>query len=62
MATILEKLDDATIKRTKAEEIVFAIIDEMSGRRGVLDINSFDEDIQEEMLQAWVDITNKKLK
>lgn len=61
MATILEKLDDATIERTKAEEIVFAIIDEMSSRRGVLDIYSFDEDIQEEMLQAWVDVTKKKL-
>jgi hypothetical protein len=47
---------------TQAEEIVLSIVDEMTGRRGIG--NSFeecDDDIQEEMLETWINIVNEKL-
>lgn len=59
MATVLEKFEDSTLERSKAETLVFEILDEMSGRRGVLDMYQFDTEIQEEMLEAWVEIANK---
>jgi len=62
--TILEKFENRNEENTdltKAESIVFELLDEMSGRRGVLDLYSFDEDIQEEMLESWVEIANNKL-
>jgi hypothetical protein len=52
--TLLEKFDDRrSIKLTDNETRLFKMLDEMSDRRGVLDLCSFDEDIQEEMLDSW---------
>ena len=51
--TLLEKFEDGDIKRTDKEQRLFDMLNEMSGRRDVFDLRSFDEDIQEEMLDSW---------
>mgnify|MGYP003654629878 CR=1 FL=1 len=57
MKTLLEKFDKRnSIELTENESRLFKMLDEMSGRRGVLDFRSFDEDIQEEMLDSWYSI------
>ena len=55
--TLLEKFDErGTIELTDNETRLFKMLNEMSGRRGVIDLYSFDEDIQEEMLDSWYKI------
>lgn len=58
---LIDKYNDSTIQRSKAESILFNILDEMSNRVGVLDIRNIDSDIQDEMLESWIDIINKEL-
>jgi len=62
--TILEKHNEypRKSKLTTAEDIVFSLLSELDGRRGVLDFYNCDHDIQEEMLDKLVEITNEKLK
>lgn len=62
--TILEKYQEypRNCKLTVAEDIVLSIVDEMIGRKGIgNEFEAIDENIQEEILQAWVDITNEKI-
>ena len=61
--TVLEKYDEypREVELTSAEDIVFGLLDEMGGRKGMDGFGHCDEDIQEEMLEKWVDIVNKKL-
>lgn len=62
--TILEKYKEypRTCELTVAEDIVLSIVDEMTGRKGIgNEFKSIDEDIQEEILETWVEIANKKL-
>ena len=46
---------------TQSEAIVFALLHEMDGRRGVLDLE-MDEDIFEEMLTEMVKITEQEIR
>jgi len=62
--TLLEKYQEypRTCELTVAEDIVLSIVDEMTGRKGIgNEFESIDESIQEEILEAWVDIANEKL-
>lgn len=61
--TLLEKYNEypRQSELTVAEDILFNLMDEMSDRRGVLGFDSCDEEIQEEMLESWLSIVNKKL-
>jgi hypothetical protein len=62
--TILEKYQEypRTCELTVAEDIVFSIVEEMNGRKGLDGFEDVDEDIQEEIIERLVDIVNKKLK
>ena len=56
------KTEEENPNLTNAEEIVFGILSDIMNRSGLQ--NSFeecDEEIQEEILQSWIDITNEKL-
>jgi hypothetical protein len=46
---------------TTAESIVFSLLSELDGRKGLLDFDNCDYDIQEEILDCLVGITNEKL-
>ena len=50
------------VELTKAEDIVFSVLEEMRGRRGMDGFGDCDTDIQEEMLQTWIGIVDEKLK
>jgi len=54
--TLLEKFDDESIKRTKREQRLFNMLEDMRGRKGVFNLYDYDEDIQEEMLNTWYEI------
>ena len=56
------KTEEENPKLTKAEEIVFGILSDLTNRNGLENaFDGCDEDIQEEILQSWIDITNEKL-
>lgn len=62
--TLLEKYQEypRVCELTVAEDIVLSIVDEMTGRKGIgNEFEAIEEEIQEEILQTWVDITNEKL-
>lgn len=47
---------------TQAEEIVYNIIHDLSDRRGIKhEFNNIDADIQEELVDTWINIVNKAL-
>lgn len=52
--------DRDEVELTKAEDIVFSIIAELNGRKGV-GISDVDSDIQEEILETLIDIVDEKL-
>ena len=54
--------DRDKIELTKAEEIVFGILSDLTNRSGLENaFDGCDEGIKEEILQSWIDITNEKL-
>jgi len=59
--TLVEKWHDRGADRTPAENIVFKLLDELNGRRGVLGVDECDEEIQEEILTELVSITEAEL-
>jgi len=61
--TLLEKYQEYP-RKTKinvSEDIVFSLLSELDGRKGVLDFDNCDYDIQEEILDCLVDIVDSKL-
>jgi hypothetical protein len=55
------KTEEENPKLTKSEDIVFSILDEMRGRRGMDGFGDCDSEIQEEILEALVKIVDEKL-
>jgi len=56
MTTLVEKWYDNSIQRTMGETIMFDMLDELNGRKGLLDIDNVDEDIQEEIFESLLEI------
>lgn len=47
---------------TPAEEIAFGIFSDITGRKGLgNELESVEEDIQNEILQEWIEIANKQV-
>ena len=60
MGALKDKYYDFVLRDKKfslVEQIVFTIFDDVSGRSGMLD--GVDDEIQEEILQEWMDKINK---
>lgn len=60
---LLEKYnkEEENIELTKSEDIVFSILDNMSGRRGLSGFDDVDTSIQEEILEELVELVNEKI-
>jgi hypothetical protein len=65
MGTLKEKYYDHILKGAKVskeEEIVFGILSDFTDRRGLRqEWEQIDDDIQEEMIETWIDIVKNKL-
>lgn len=65
MSEIEEKYYDYVlngIEVSKAEAIVFKIIQDLTDRRGLKqEFNSIDDDIKEEIFNKWIGIANTNL-
>jgi len=66
--TLLEKyyewnsVNTQKLSFTPAEEIAFGIFSDITGRKGVgNELENVDKDIQNEILQEWIEIANKQV-
>ena len=49
-------------KVSKSKEIVFSILNDLTDRRGLKqEFDQIDDDIKEELIETWIEITEKKL-
>ena len=65
MGALIDKyfdhISDGT-KVSKEEEIVFGILSDFTDRRGLRqEWEQIDDDIQEEMIETWIEIVKDKL-
>ena len=58
--TIIDRNPDYP-KETQAIDILDGILTELNGRRGVLDLDNVDEDIQEEIRERLLEIIKNKI-